>query len=98
MYTTADCFCDERPTLNADLADTINREVLALVDAACKYIQIDEPLFARAVKGALDFCMEGLERCFHGVPKSVTRIVQMCCGYPDRLDDHDYKKAKSSSY
>ena len=98
MDTTADCFYDDRPKLNADLADTINKEVLALVDAGCKYIQVDEPLFARAVKDALDFGMEGLERCFHGVPKSVTRIVHMCCGYPDHLDDHDYKKANPSSY
>ena len=65
MDTTTDCFYDDRPKLNADLADTINREVLALVDAGCKYIQVDEPLFARAVKDALGFGMEGLERCFH---------------------------------
>ena len=36
MDTTADCFYDDRPKLNADLADTINKEVLALVDAGCK--------------------------------------------------------------
>ena len=98
MDTTADCFYYDRPKLNADLAETINKEVLALVDAGCRYIQVDEPLFARSVKDALNFGMEGLERCFHGVPKSVTRIVHMCCGYPDHLDDHDYKKANPSSY
>ena len=98
MDTTADCFYNDRPKLNAALAKTINKEVLALVEAGCEHIQIDEPLFARSVKDALDFGMEGLERCFYGVPKSVTRIVHMCCGYPDHLDDTDYKKADPSSY
>jgi len=98
MDTTADCFYGDRPKLNAALAATINKEVLALVDAGCRYIQIDEPLFARSVKDALDFGMEGLERCFFGVPDSVTRIVHMCCGYPNHLDDDKYKKADPSSY
>jgi methionine synthase II (cobalamin-independent) len=98
MDTTADCFYDNRPKLNAVLAETVNREILALVEAGCQYIQVDEPLFARQVDDALDFGMEGLERCFHGVPKSVTRVVHMCCGYPDHLDDSDYKKADPGSY
>jgi methionine synthase II (cobalamin-independent) len=98
MDTTADCFYDDRPKLNAVLAETVNREILALVEAGCHYIQVDEPLFARQVDDALDFGMEGLERCFHGVPKSVTRVVHMCCGYPDHLDDSDYKKADPDSY
>lgn len=98
MDTTADCHYDDRPRLNADLAETVNREILALVEAGCRYIQVDEPLFARSVDDALSFGMEGLERCFHGVPDSVTRIVHMCCGYPDHLDDEDYKKADPSSY
>jgi len=80
------------------LAETVNREILALVDAGCQYIQVDEPLFAREVDDALSFGMEGLERCFHGVPKSVTRVVHMCCGYPDHIDDDDYKKADPNSY
>ncbi len=98
MDTTADCFYQNRRKLNTDLAETINKEILSLVQAGCKYIQVDEPLFARSVKDALDFGMEGLERCFHNVPKSVTRIVHMCCGYPDHLDDDDYKKADPISY
>lgn len=98
MDTTADCFYNDRTKLNAILADTVNQEILALVEAGCQYIQVDEPLFARKVEDALSFGMEGLERCFHGVPKSVTRVVHMCCGYPDHLDDHDYKKADPDSY
>lgn len=98
MDTTADCFYNDRPALNAALAETVNREIRALVDAGCQYIQVDEPLFAREVDDALAFGMEGLERCFHGVPSSVTRIVHMCCGYPNHLDDDDYKKADPDSY
>jgi 5-methyltetrahydropteroyltriglutamate--homocysteine methyltransferase len=98
MDTTADCFYNDRPRLNAALAETVNKEILALVDAGCQYIQVDEPLFARQVEDALNFGMEGLERCFHGVPKSVTRVVHMCCGYPDHLDDDNYKKADPDSY
>ncbi len=98
MDTTADCFYNDRPRLNAVLAETVNREILALVEAGCRYIQVDEPLFAREVEDALSFGMEGLERCFHGVPASVTRAVHMCCGYPDHLDDTAYKKADPDSY
>jgi len=98
MDTNADCFYHDRPKLNRDLAETVNREILGLVEAGCRYIQVDEPLFARQVADALDFGLEGLERCFHGVPDSVTRIVHMCCGYPDHLDDEDYKKADPESY
>jgi len=98
MDTTADCHYNDRPRLNAALAETVNREILALADAGCRYIQVDEPLFARKVDDALGFGMEGLERCFHGLPKSVTRIVHMCCGYPNHLDDDDYKKADPDSY
>ena len=48
---------------NQELADTVNKEILALVDAGCRYIQVDEPLFARQVQDALDLILR-LERCF----------------------------------
>ena len=98
MDTTVDCFYNDRPRLNRELADTVNKEILALVDARCRYIQVDEPLFARQVQDALDFDIEGLERCFHGVPDNATKIVHMCCGYPEHLDYEDYKKADPDSY
>ena len=31
-------------------------------------------------------------------PKEVKKIMHMCCGYPDHLDDEDYKKADPGSY
>ncbi len=98
MDTTADCVYNDRPRLNRELAETVNAEVRALAEAGCRYIQVDEPLFARQVEDALDFGMEGLERCFQGVPEGVTRAVHMCCGYPEHLDDEVYKKADPDSY
>ena len=66
--------------------------MLALADAGCRHIQIDEPLFARRPDAALEYGFEHLERAFHGCPEHVTRTVHMCCGYPDRLDRPDYPR------
>lgn len=98
MDTNANCFYHDLKKLNHDLAETVNREILSLVEAGCKYIQVDEPVFARRVDDAVLFGFEGLEHCFHRVPKDVIRIVHMCCGYPDYLDDNNYKKADPDSY
>ena len=98
MDTTADCHYHDRPRLAAELATTVNKEILALVEAGCSHIQVDEPLFARQVGDAKEFGLEGLERCFHKVPAHVSRVVHICCGYPDHLDDEDYKKADPDSY
>ena len=84
--TTADLHYDDPRARGRDLAAALNREVLALADAGCRHIQIDEPLFARRPDAALDYGFEHLERAFHGCPGHVTRTVHMCCGYPDRLD------------
>lgn len=96
--TTADAFYHDPAALGADLADALNHEVRALVDAGCQHIQIDEPLFARKVDAALSYGIDHLERCFAGVPDDVTRVVHICCGYPNQLDQTDYKKADPQSY
>ena len=98
MDTSADCFYNDRIKLNYDLAETVNKEILALVEKGCKFIQIDEPLFARQVNDAETFGFEGIERCFHKVPKDVKKIIHICCGYPDHLDDENYKKADPKCY
>ena len=98
MDTTANKHYGNEKQLACDLADALNFEIKALVDAGCKFIQVDEPVFARNVTRALDFGVECLDRCFHGVPDEITRIMHMCCGYPEKLDDADYKKAEPSSY
>ena len=98
MDTTADVYYKNDRRLAFDLADALNFEIRALVEAGCKHIQVDEPLFARNVEMALDFGVECLERCFDGVPEDVQRIMHMCCGYPGHLDDKNYHKADPDSY
>ena len=98
MDTTAnDCYTDDR-ALAFDLADALNYEIRALAAAGCKYIQVDEPLFARKPNEALAYGIDALERCFDGVPPDVTRVVHMCCGYPNHLDDTQYLKADPNCY
>jgi 5-methyltetrahydropteroyltriglutamate--homocysteine methyltransferase len=96
--TVADVYYDGAKKRGADLAAALNREVLALAEAGCLNIQIDEPIFARKAGEALDFGFENIERCFHGLPAHVTTTVHMCCGYPDHLDQHEYLKAPQSAY
>lgn len=96
--TNADDYYHDPVALGADIANALNAEVLALANAGCVHIQIDEPLFARRPEDALAYGFENIERAFHKCPKSVTRTVHMCCGYPDRLDHPDYPKADPQAY
>ena len=96
--TTADAFYDDARKLGADLAAALNLEVLALAAAGCRYIQIDEPVFARRPDEALRYGFDHLERAFHGCPAEVNRVVHMCCGYPDHLDQPEYVKADPRAY
>lgn len=96
--TTADEHYNDPRALAFDLAAALNAEARALAAAGCTYIQIDEPIFARKPDAALDFGTEALRRCFDGLPDDVTRVMHMCCGYPNRLDDTDYPKADPESY
>jgi 5-methyltetrahydropteroyltriglutamate--homocysteine methyltransferase len=96
--TNSDAFYHDPAKLGHDIADALNVEVLALAEAGCQHIQIDEPLFARKPRAALEFGFENLERAFHGCPDRVQRTVHMCCGYPDKLDREDYPKADPDSY
>ncbi|MFQ5622885.1 MAG: 5-methyltetrahydropteroyltriglutamate--homocysteine methyltransferase [Gammaproteobacteria bacterium] len=98
MDTCANTHYGSARELAFDLADALNHEIRALAEAGCRYIQIDEPIFARNVERALDYGVECLDRCFDGVPAGVTRVMHMCCGYPDHLDDREYHKADPSSY
>ena len=96
--TTADVHYHDAETLASDLATALNAEVRALAEAGCKYIQIDEPVFARKPEEALAYGVDTLARCFEGVPTDVTRVMHMCCGYPNKLDDADYPKADQDAY
>ena len=96
--TTADAHYGDPKRQGADLADALNAEIRALAEAGCRHIQIDEPVFARKPEAALDYGIAHLERCFDGAPDSVVRTMHMCCGYPDRLDNPDYPKARREAY
>ena len=98
MDTCANTYYDDPKTLAIDLAEALNFEIRALAAAGCKNIQIDEPLFARNVDRALEFGIECVDRCFDGVPEDVNRVMHMCCGYPDHLDDEEYHKADPMAY
>ena len=84
--------------MTKDFAEAINIEIKRLDQAGCKYIQVDEPLFARKPEEALDFGIEQIERCFHGCSKNIEKIIHICCGYPDKLNAIDYPKAPLVSY
>ena len=94
----ADAHYGDEKRLGQDLAEALNAEVLQLTKAGCQWIQVDEPLFAREPDKALAYGVENLERCFHGVPKEVTRVMHMCCGYPDVVDNVDFPKASPEAY
>ncbi len=96
--TTADAYYNDAPKLARDLADALNGQIRALAEAGCRNIQVDEPIFARKPDEALAYGTETLERCFHGLPDEVTRVVHMCCGYPSYLDQEGYPKADQGSY
>ena len=84
--------------LGADLALVVNDQVIALVDAGCKNIQIDEPVMARRPDDALSHGIDQLSTCFDDVPADVNRVVHVCCGYPNALDQEDYPKADIGAY
>jgi 5-methyltetrahydropteroyltriglutamate--homocysteine methyltransferase len=96
--TTVDLHYGDEAKLGADLAEAINAEVRSLAEAGCRWIQVDEPVLARQPEAALAYGVDNLERCFHGLPAGVNRVMHMCCGYPDRLDRDDYPKADPDSY
>ncbi|MHA1165891.1 MAG: cobalamin-independent methionine synthase II family protein [Alphaproteobacteria bacterium] len=88
---------DDR-ALAGDLADALNYEVRALAEAGCRYIQIDEPVFARKSELALEWGVEMLVRAFDGIGDDVTRVVHICCGYPSAVDLEDFPKAPREAY
>jgi len=97
--TVANEYYTSNNQLGKDLAKAINVEIKRLVAAGCKYIQVDEPLFARKPQEAIDYGIENLAKCFDGIENSgVEKITHICCGYPDKLDAVNYPKAPLNSY
>ncbi len=96
--TIADRHYNDPRRLGTAIAECLNHEVLALAEAGCRHIQIDEPVFARKPREALEYGLDNLGRAFHGCPDHVSRTVHICCGYPDRIDSTTYPKAPPESY
>lgn len=97
--TIANTYYKSDDEMGHDLALAINTEIKRLVMAGCKFIQVDEPLFARKPENALAFGIENLEKCFEGINQNdVEKITHICCGYPDKLDAVNYPKAPLNSY
>lgn len=97
--TIANTYYQSNDKMGFDLAEVINVEIKRLQKAGCKYIQIDEPLFARKPQEAIDFGIDNLAKCYEGLNKSnIEKITHICCGYPDKLDAIDYPKAPLNSY
>ena len=97
--TIANAYYKSDEEMGYDLAIAINTEIKRLVDAGCKYIQVDEPLFARKPENALSFGIRNLEKCFKDISENnLEKITHICCGYPDKLDAKNYPKAPIESY
>ena len=96
--STSNSFYEDERKLAADLSSAINIEVRKLAEVGCRWIQIDEPIFAREPDKALAFGIDNIERCFFGIPTEVNRTIHICCGYPDRLDSEQYQKAPPQNY
>ena len=84
--------------LHADLVKCVNQEILTLAQKGCKYIQIDEPVMMRYPDAALKYGLDNLAACFQGLPEDVTKVIHLCCGYPDKLDTDQYPKAPKTNY
>ena len=97
--TIANDYYTSNDQLGQDLASVLNVEIIRLHQAGCKFIQVDEPLFARKPKEAIEYGIANLEKCFNGLENTdVEKITHICCGYPDKLDAIDYPKAPLNSY
>ena len=58
--TIANTYYKTDEEMGYDLAEAINVEIKRLEEAGCKYIQVDEPLFARKPENALNFGIKNL--------------------------------------
>jgi 5-methyltetrahydropteroyltriglutamate--homocysteine methyltransferase len=96
--TVVDAHYGDLNILGRDLANAINEEVRALAEAGCRHIQIDEPLFARKAAEALDYGIDNFNLCFDGLDDTVTKTIHICCGYPNKIDNPNYRKAPRESY
>jgi 5-methyltetrahydropteroyltriglutamate--homocysteine methyltransferase len=75
---------ESEATLAYDLADLVNEEIRALVDAGARYIQIDEPALATTPDDH-SIVGECLDRITAGVPDDVRLGLHVCYGDYSRI-------------
>jgi 5-methyltetrahydropteroyltriglutamate--homocysteine methyltransferase len=67
-----------------DLVDALANEIrlvaVALTKVGCKWIQIDEPIFAKKPRLAMRLGVKALARCFDAVPRNVISVLNVGCG------------------
>ena len=88
-----DLYYPDRQAAVLALAEYVREEVLALVAAGVRYLQIDEPAFVTRYDqpAELDVAIEGMRRICAGLPEEVTVFTHMCYGafhevYPKMLE------------
>jgi 5-methyltetrahydropteroyltriglutamate--homocysteine methyltransferase len=62
-----------------DIARVINRNFLALEEAGCEHVQLDEPLFAIAGDEELNAAVEAINMCTEGLTRAAVQ-VHVCQG------------------
>lgn len=95
--TLSNIYYENNESLCIDLVPLLRREVLYLKSVGCKEIQIDEPLFARYPFDALNWGIQLMNDIVRDID-GVYFTVHICCGYPNYLDQIDYKKGNNKSY
>ena len=63
-FLLTDVLYEDEKELSLDLVKCLNREIRALSEAECVYIQVDEPLIAKKPEKALEYGIEHLKMCF----------------------------------
>lgn len=79
----------DRRALTMALAHALREEIDALVEAGCRYVQIDEPAVSTRPE-ELEIAIEAMGVCTEGLPEDVKTISHICYGdfaaiYPDML-------------
>jgi 5-methyltetrahydropteroyltriglutamate--homocysteine methyltransferase len=69
----------DRKALTLALAHALREEVDALVEAGCKYVQIDEPAVSTRPE-ELEIAIEAMHICTDGLPDDVKTISHICYG------------------
>lgn len=75
-----DEFYGDLPTMMQDIAKLLRRNFIMLVDAGCKYIQIDEPLFTLADDAEVEAAIDAVNMAIEGFPADVHVSMHICQG------------------